>query len=195
LGACLHKIYPLGNNLYFHSLNQDPRLECRCRDDLETANIEWPNYHSGSNGDFQKIRLSEPKHEIFWNSAKGRWIEEFPAHPHEGAVGAPESVPEAQLLACGKSQITGREFGLVAALEATEQHGRGIAESSFHHFAAYNWNPDAGCPSFVIEPCGFEAKKNPDRLSDIKAFVANTATWLAHGAWPNQNSPTRSASL
>jgi len=60
--------------------------------------------------------------------------------------------------------------------------GRALAHSSFHHFADYNWDPDAGCPSFVDEPPGDGMKRNPRALADIEAYVRNAALWLA-GEW------------
>ena len=37
-------------------------------DDQDTPTIFWPNYHSGSNGDFQRIAAVEPVHELLFNS-------------------------------------------------------------------------------------------------------------------------------
>ena len=39
--------------------------------------------------------------------------------------------------------------------------GRALAESTFHHFADYNWDLDRGAPSFVTEPPGTEIKADP----------------------------------
>ena len=57
--------------------------------------------------------------------------------------------------------------------------GRGIAESSFHHFVDYNWNTDMGCPSFVAEPPSDGYKRNPQALADVKTYAHNLAVWLA----------------
>jgi hypothetical protein len=56
--------------------------------------------------------------------------------------------------------------------------GRGIAESSFHHFADYNWDTERRCPSFVTEPEGHGMKREPRALDDIKQYVRNLAFWL-----------------
>ncbi len=87
-------------------------------------------------------------------ASPGGLIEFFPAHPHEGAVGVPEGEEHARVIATGKSEVTGRTFNLVVAFESSDdnhgnQLGRGIAESSFHHFVDYNWDTDMGCPSFL----------------------------------------------
>jgi hypothetical protein len=108
----------------------------------------------------------------------------FPAHPHEGAVGVPPDEPHASVVATGQSKTTGRTFNLVVAFEsAVDKHGnklgRGIAESSFHHLADYNWDTDMGCPSFLEEPPGDGYKRNPLALNDIKTYVSNAASWLA----------------
>ncbi len=57
--------------------------------------------------------------------------------------------------------------------------GRGIAESSFHHFVDYNWDTEMGCSSFVEESPGDGYKRNPQALEDIKTYVTNVAAWLA----------------
>ena len=123
-------------------------------------------------------------HDLLRNSSAAGFIEFFPAHPHEGAVGVPEDQEQARVIATGQSKTTGRMFNLVVAFESSrDAHGntlgRGIAESSFHHFVDYNWDPDMGCPSFVTEPPGDGYKRNPQALEDIKTYVRNAAVWLA----------------
>jgi hypothetical protein len=56
--------------------------------------------------------------------------------------------------------------------------GRAVAESTFHHFADYNWDLDRGAPSFVSEPPGTEITAEPARLTVFKDYVRNLATWL-----------------
>lgn len=61
-----------------------------------------------------------------------------------------------RVLAVGTSQTTQRQFNLIVAFERSLAEdgvplGRGIAESSFHHFADYNWDVFRGCPNFVSE--------------------------------------------
>lgn len=111
-------------------------------------------------------------------------IKFFPAHPHEGGIGAPSDAANARTIATGTSKVTGQPFNLVVAFErALDEQGnlvgRAIAESSFHHFLDYNWNTDMGCPTFVEEAPGDGIKREPHVLEDIKTYVRNLALWLA----------------
>jgi hypothetical protein len=184
LGTSLCTLGGIGRAHFFHSKHPEPDPSRHVPDDPYTTSISWPNYHSGANGDYQIIT---PKfaHEVLRDPASTSGvIQFFPAHPHEGAVGVPEDEEHAQVIATGKSKVTGRPFNLVVAFEnVNDSHsnklGRGIAESSFHHFADYNWDPSMGCPSFVAEPPGDGYKRNPEALKDIKTYVGNVARWLA----------------
>lgn len=184
LGTSLCNLGGIGRAHFFHSKHPEPDPSRHVPDDPFTTSISWPNYHSGANGDYQHIGI-EQSHELMLNpAAAGGLIEFFPAHPHEGAVGVPEGEEHARVIATGQSQTTGRRFNLVVAFEtSTDNHGnrlgRGIAESSFHHFADYNWDPEMECPSFVAEPPGDGYKRNPQALNDIKTYVTNAAVWLA----------------
>ncbi|MCA1817360.1 MAG: hypothetical protein LC746_13385 [Acidobacteria bacterium] len=185
LGSSLCTLGGVGRAHFFHSLHQDPDETRRARDDQETKTISWPNYHSGSNGDYQRVTPVEPLHELLRNpsSPSGR-IEYFPGHPHEGGVGVPEGERHARVVATGTSQVTRRPFNLVVAFEhAQDGHGhllgRAVAESSFHHFVDYNWDTSVGCPTFVAEPPGDQVKREPERLEDVKTYVRNLAMWLA----------------
>jgi hypothetical protein len=184
LGTSLCTLGGIGRAHFFHSKHPEPDSSRHVPDDPYTTSISWPNYHSGANGDYQKITV-EVEHELLRDPASlGRLIEFFPAHPHEGAVGVPEGEEHARVIASGKSEVTGRKFNLVVAFEnSSDDHGnqlgRGIAESSFHHFVDYNWNTDMGCPSFLEEPPGDGYKRNPQALKDIKTYVTNAARWLA----------------
>jgi hypothetical protein len=183
LGSSLCTIGGVGLAHHFHTRNPDEDESLRVRDDHETLSIDYPNFHSGSNGDYQRIRAAEPTHELL-RRADGTVIEYFPAHPHEGSVSPPPGTPSNRVIATGRSQTTGREFNLIVAFErASDSHGnnlgRAIAESSFHHFVDYNWNIDAGCPSGLTEKPGNEIKLQPDRLDDVKQYVTNLASWLA----------------
>ena len=60
--------------------------------------------------------------------------------------------------------------------------GRAVAESTFHHFADYNWDLDCGAPSFVTESPGTEIKADPSRLAIFKDYVRNIAAWLQPAA-------------
>jgi hypothetical protein len=182
LGSSLCTLGGIGAAHYFHSVNPDPDPTRRCRDDRVTTSIDYPNYHSGANGDFQRIDIAAP-HELL-RRADRSFFEFFPAHPHEGGVGAPPSDASARVIATGTSLSTGRKFNLVVAFEhsttAEGDHlGRAVAESSFHHVVDYNWDLDAGCPSFVEEPPGDAIKREPEKLDDIKQYVANVAAWLS----------------
>ena len=184
LGTSLCTLGGIGRAHFFHSKNPEPDASRHAPDDTFNTTISWPNYHSGANGDYQKITADE-SHELMRNPASPHGvIEFFPAHPHEGAVGVPEGEKHANVIATGKSETTGRPFNLVVAFESSvddhgNQLGRGIAESSFHHFVNYNWDTEMGCPSFLTEPPGDGYKRNPQALQDIKTYVGNAARWLA----------------
>ncbi|HSS19798.1 MAG TPA: hypothetical protein VLL54_06965 [Pyrinomonadaceae bacterium] len=181
LGTSLCTLGGIGGAHFFHSKHPEPDASRHVVDDQNNATISWPNYHSGANGDYQKITV-EVEHDLL--RKPDGLIEFFPAHPHEGAVGVPEGEAHARVIASSKSLVTKRPFNLVVAFEgADDSHGnrlgRGIAQSSFHHFVDYNWNTDMGCPSFLTEPPGDGYKRNPKALNDIKIYVANAARWLA----------------
>lgn len=185
LGSSLCTLGGIGRAHFFHTRNQDPDSSRHVRDDRHTKTISWPNYHSGSNGDYQKVTLVEPIHELLLSpdNASGV-IEYFPAHPHEGGVGVPEGEAHARVIATGVSQATHRPFNLIVAFDRANDEsgnvpGRGIAESSFHHLVDYNWDIAKGCPGFVEEPPGDEIASDPQRLIDIKNYVRNAALWLA----------------
>ena len=185
LGSSVHDLARLGAAHYFHSRNREPDESRHTRDDTETKAISWPNYHSGRNGDFQKVTAVEPIHELLRNPARPSGLSEyFPAHPHEGAVGVPIGERSARVIATSRSLTTGRPFNLAVAFErGTDEHGnvlgRAVAHSSFHHFLDYNWDIDKGCPSFVSETPGNAVREYRDRLDDIQAYVRNLARWLA----------------
>ncbi|HBL12093.1 MAG TPA: hypothetical protein DD379_11925 [Cyanobacteria bacterium UBA11162] len=184
MGVCMCGLGTLGTFHFFQSKQQEFDESRRCVDDIYTKTISWPNYHSGRNGDYQTISLIEPIHELLKNpnSPSGR-IEFFPSHPHEGAVGVPADAKNAQVIAMGKSLVSGRPFNLAVAVEsAKDEHGnslgRMVAQSTFHHFVDYNWDIEKGCPSFVEEPSGEGMKENPQALEDIKTYVRNVVLWL-----------------
>lgn len=185
LGSCVCNLGGVGAAHYFQSQNPEPDTSRHCPDDTYTKTISWPNYHSGLNGNYAKIAPLEPVHELLkYPTSPDRVIQFFPTHPHEGAVGVPTNEPNARVIAEGKSAITERNFNLIVAFERTKDEqgntlGRAIAQSSFHHFADYNWDADLGAPSFVSEPPGDGMKQNPQALEDIKTYVGNVALWLA----------------
>ena len=179
LGCCLSALGSLGAVNQFHDKDVDPATMC---DDQDTPTISWPNYHSGANGDYQQVFGTTSGHELLHSaqSESGR-IDWFPAHPHEGLVSA--LVPCATVLAQGRSATTGRLFNLAVLLDGEPgpggaPTGRALAESTFHHFADYNWDIDRGAPSFVTEPPGRQINADPARLAIFKGYVRNIATWL-----------------
>ncbi len=183
LGSSLCTLGDVGRAHFFHTRQQESDRARHVPDDQDTKSISWPNYHSGSNGDYQKIIPTAPLHELLQKNSSGV-VEYFPAHPHEGAVGFPAGEQYARVIASGVSQVSGRQFGLIVAFDhAQDKHGnmlgRAVAESSFHHFVDYNWNTDAGCPSFLLEPPGDQIKREPEKLEDIKSYARNLALWLA----------------
>jgi hypothetical protein len=185
MGVSMCSLDNIGNFHYFHTQQPDPDTSRCCRDDADTTSISWPNYHSGSNGDYQTIHSVEPIHDLLKNPASPTGvIQFFPAHPHEGGIGVPDNACHARVIATGTSKITGRSFNLVAASDRVTSSngdllGRAIAQSTFHHFVDYNWDIAKGCPSFVDEPPGDGMKQNPRALEDIRAYVKNLVLWLA----------------
>lgn len=179
LGESVCALGGVGLAHHFHSSNSDPDVSRQLIDDTETSAILWPNYHSGANGDFQRIEVIDPPHPVMANSsAPGGWIRYLPSHPHEGSVGVPPGT-NGQVIARGTSKVTGRRFNLAVAFDAIGGAGPAIAESSFHHFADYNWDPSLGCPSFVSEKPGEALPSSTEALSSVHTYVANLALWLA----------------
>jgi hypothetical protein len=185
MGASLGSLATVGAANHFHSRNPEPDLSRHREDDRETATISWPNYHSGRNGDFQRIAAVEPVHPLLRDPGRpDRTLEYFPAHAHEGAVSAPPADPSARVVAVGRSAASGRAFNLVVAFERSfdlggNLLGRAAVHSSFHHFADYNWDTRRGAPSFVTEPEGSGMASNPQAAADIRSYVGNLARWLA----------------
>ncbi|HTJ25676.1 MAG TPA: hypothetical protein VMA36_05865 [Candidatus Limnocylindria bacterium] len=180
LGASLCNLGGIGRAHYFRSTNPDPDPDHNQRDDRDTPTIDYPNYHSGSNGDVQRVRPIEPVHPVLRDGAAA--VATLPAHPHEGGVGAPPDDPRARVVVTGTSQATGRPFNIAVAFEAADGEGRGWAESTFHHFCDYNWDVNAGCPSFVSEPPSDRIANDPALLDDTKRYVRNLVIWLGRRA-------------
>jgi hypothetical protein len=177
LGSSICDIGGIGAAHYFHSRNRDPDASRQTRDDSQASDIDWPNYHSGQNGQYQRIAPQGDVHPVLMRD-DGTAIEWLPAHPHEGAVGVPENDEGGRVIAMGKSETTGRDFNLIVAFDGNATSGRGIAESSFHHLCDYNWDPRAGAPSFVADPPSDDVIRDPRRLEDVKTYVRNVARWL-----------------
>jgi hypothetical protein len=189
LGSSVCTLGGVGRAHYFHSKNQDPDVERRRRDDPFTTDIDWPNFHSGANGDFQEIEIVGPAHPLLANAQSPTGSIRFlPAHPHEGDIGAPEG-ENAQVILKGRSQATGIDFNICVAFEPGEDGGPAIAESTFHHFADYNWDPRAGCPSFVTEKPGDGLLRVPEAMADTHRYAINIADWLC-GTLPGVAAPS-----
>jgi hypothetical protein len=190
MGSSLCTLGGMGAAHHFRHRNPESDPQRQEADDTETPSISWPNYHSGRNGDFQHITAVMPTHPLLARTQSEGTIEFLPSHPHEGAVGPPDGDPSAQVVACGRSLTTGRDFNLIVAFEDSRDEqgnplGRGVAESSFHHFADYNWDTSRGAPSFVTEPEGDGMRREPRALQDIRQYVRNLAFWLAPSQAPH----------
>jgi hypothetical protein len=178
LGCSVRALEEVGAAHQFHTWNHDAAQSME-RDDPYTLKIEWPNFHSGANGDFQLIEVVGERHPVLADPSSPTGAVRFlPSHPHEGAVYAPIG-SDARVIATGKSKVTGRSFNLAVAFEATQGKGRAIAESSFHHFADYNWDPRMGCPTFVDEPPGDGMLRDSQARAAVRTYVRNLASWLA----------------
>jgi hypothetical protein len=163
---------------FFHTHNQPPEPAERERDDPYTTEISWPNFHSGANGDYQMIVPILPIHPVLSDPASPTGaIRYLPAHPHEGGVRAPEGM-DARVIATGCSKATGHTFNIAVAFTDSPAGGRAIAQSTFHHFADYNWDVGAGSPSFVTEVPGDGLINNPPAVADTQRYVLNLARWL-----------------
>jgi hypothetical protein len=178
LGSSICTLAGVGAAHHFHSRNIDPNA-LRERDDPYTTSISWPNFHSGANGDYQEVHVHAPAHPVLTNPASPTGVIRYlPAHPHEGAVSAPAN-QEARVIASGRSKATGRPFNIAVAFESRDGYGRAIAQSTFHHFADYNWDTRKGAPTFVDEPPGDGIYRNAEALADTHRYVRNLALWLA----------------
>ena len=180
MGLWIRKLRGVGASSFFHASEAreaDPRRWTR--DDHQTATIDFPNYHSGANGDLQRIFPVAPLHPLLLRSS-GQAIEFLPAHPHEGAVDCSPGDPRVRAVARGRSLTTGNEFTLNVAFDRNaEFRGRGIVESSFHHLADYNWDTSRGAPSFVTEAAGTQIRDTPGALDDVRTYVRNLLHWLS----------------
>ena len=180
LGSSVCSLGGIGRAHFFHSTNVDPDETRRVIDDCETSTILWPNFHSGANGDFQDVEIVGPPHPVLLDpDAPDGVIRYLPAHPHEGAVGAPVDDQAARVIATRTSKASGRPFNLIVAFEPSANGGPGIAQSTFHHFADFNWDPAAGCPSFVEEAPGTALAHSLEAQRSVRRYVQNLALWLA----------------
>lgn len=177
LGCSICTLGGVGAAHHFHTRNPDPDESRRAVDDTGTPQISWPNFHSGANGDFQEIEPEGALHPVL-SDPEGSRLRYLPAHPHEGDVGAPSGDPTARVIATGRSKTTGRSFNIAVAFERSADGGPALAESTFHHFADYNWDPSRGAPSFVTEPPGDGLARSPEARRSLQQYVKNLAQWL-----------------
>jgi len=180
LGSSVCTLGGVGAAHFFHSRNCDPDPTRSCNDDPNNPDIQWPNYHSGWNGDYQEVRVAGSPHPLLSDpDSDDGLIHYLPAHPHEGGVGAPPNDRSARVIATGRSSITDRPFNLIVAFEPSSTAGPAIAESSFHHFVDYNWDLTKGKPTFVTDPPGNAMATFPQAMQQTKRYVRNLAVWLA----------------
>lgn len=178
LGSSVCGLAGIGPAHHFHTRNVDPTRP-PMRDDPFTTAISWPNFHSGANGDYQQIEPVEPLHPLLRDaSAPNGSVEFLPSHPHEGAVSAPPGA-RARVIARGRSKATGAQFNIAVAFEADGPVGRAVAQSTFHHFADYNWDPRMGAPSFVDEPAGDGMLRHSQAQAATRRYARNVSLWLA----------------
>jgi hypothetical protein len=180
LGSSVCNLGGVGSAHYFHSKNPDPDPSHHVNDDPDNPGIQWPNFHSGANGDYQELQVAGAPHVLLSDPTSPDGVLHYlPAHPHEGAVGPPPDDSTARVIAKGHSSVTGREFNLVVAFEPSAAGGPAVAESTFHHFADYNWDINAGAPSFVTDRPGNKLAEFPRALEDTRQYVRNLALWLS----------------
>jgi hypothetical protein len=179
LGSSICDLDGVGAAHHFHSRNRETDTTRHCRDNPLPPGISWPNYMSGANGDFQRVRPVGNIHPVMRDRRSPTGVIQYlPAHPHEGVVSAPSADATSSVVVEGQSSVTGRRFNIAVAFERFEHGGRAIAQSTFHHFADYNWDPAAGSPSFVAERPGDAIRRFPEALRSTKEYIRNVAFWL-----------------
>jgi len=180
LGSSVCSLGGVGLAHHFHTKNPEDNPQRRRIDDPFTTAILWPNYHSGANGDYQEIAPAGALHPVLRDPTRpGQALRFLPSHPHEGAVSAPPGDASARVIATGRSKVTGVAFNIAVAFEPAGTNGPALAESTFHHFADYNWDVGAGAPSFVDEPPGGTLARTPEAMASTKAYMRNLALWLS----------------
>ena len=124
--------------------------------------------HSGTNGDYQEIVSEGALHPVLRDPRSPDKVLRFlPAHLHEGSVSAVSGDKSVRFIANGRSIVTGVDFNLTVAFELSGINEPAIAQTTFHHFADYNWDPRSGCPSFVTEEPGNGLQRTPEALKKI----------------------------
>lgn len=178
LGCSICALGPVGAAHVFHTHNiAGPVPE---PDDRDTPYITWPNFHSGANGDVQRVEAELPLHPVMRDDeSETGAVTYLPAHPHEGAVVAPPSDPHARVIATGRSLSSGQRFNIAVAFERSGDTGPAIAQSTFHHFADYNWDARRGSPDFVTEAPAYTLPGAQRAMASVHRYVRNLAMWLA----------------
>lgn len=178
LGCSICSLGPVGAAHIFHTHNLD--RPAPPPDDRGTPEILWPNFHSGANGDVQRIHAPLPVHPVMHDPASETGtVMYLPSHPHEGAVMAPAGETHARVIATGTSLSTDASFNIAVAFERTPSAGPAIAQSTFHHFADYNWDPRRGSPDFVSETPVYVLPDHAAAMRSVHRYVHNAALWLA----------------
>ncbi len=179
LGCSICSLAGVGAAHIFHSHNANPNGPTPAPDDKGTPEILWPNFHSGANGDYQRIEPVGEVHPLLRNPGAADGVIRFmPAHPHEGAVEAPAGDATSRVIAQGRSLASGASFNIAVVFEPSASGGPAVAQSTFHHFADYNWDPTRGCPDFVTESPGGNLRTTPQAKQAVERYVLNLALWL-----------------
>lgn len=180
LGCSICTLGALGAAHVFHTHNVDAAAPTPPPDDRGTPQILWPNFHSGANGDVQQVEAALPLHPVMRDpDSENGAVMYLPSHPHEGAVVLPSSDASARVIATGRSLASGQRFNIAVAFERSDANGPAIAESTFHHFADYNWDPRRGSPDFVTEAPAYVLPSNSRAMASVHRYVRNVALWLA----------------
>lgn len=178
LGCSICTMGSIGAAHVFHTHNIEGPVPAP--DDRDTPYITWPNFHSGANGDVQRVQAELPVHPVMRDEESETGTVMFlPAHPHEGAVVAPASDPQARVIATSRSLASGQRFNIAVAFERSATEGPALAESTFHHFADYNWDARRGSPDFVTEAPAYTLPDAPREMASVHRYVRNVALWLA----------------
>jgi hypothetical protein len=180
LGCSVCSLGGVGAAHYFHSKNLDPDPSRHCIDNVCTTDISWPNYHSGSNGDYQEITPVEPLHPVLRDPDDlGGIVRFLPAHPHEGAVGKPANDDSAKVVADQSQQSQRHSFQHCGGFR-TDRRGRS-RHRAIHlpPFCRLQMEPADGSIQVVSERPGGALAKSVKARRSVARYVGNLALWLA----------------
>jgi len=82
LGISFCTLGGIGGAHHFHTKNQELDVARRTIDDTETPSLSWPNYHSGKNGDSQRITVTKPVHAAVSGIWRNRWTNRASSSAH-----------------------------------------------------------------------------------------------------------------